>query len=51
MTDDTDTAPAEAVAKREWITPRLELLGTMDEVSTNGAQPPNDFTSPSVAAS
>ena len=49
MTDDTDNA--EPRAKREWITPTLELLGTMDEVSTNGAQPPNDFTSPSVAAS
>ena len=49
MTDDSDkTGP---VTKREWSTPRIELLGTMDEVRTNGAQPPNDFTSPSVAAS
>ena len=49
MAKDTNTDPP--VAKREWTTPRLELLGTMDEVSSNGAQPPNDFTSPSLAAS
>ena len=49
MTNDTDT-PA-PVVKREWITPRLELLGSMDEVRADGAQPPNDFTSPSAAAS
>jgi len=48
--NDDEGAPL-PVAKREWITPRIELLGTMDEVRTNGAQPPNDFTSPSVAAS
>ena len=49
MANDTDTNPPPA--KREWTTPRLELLGTMDEVRADGAQPPNDFTSPSLAAS
>ena len=49
MANDIDANPP--VAKREWTTPRLDLLGTMDEVEANGAQPPNDFTSPSLAAS
>ena len=49
MTIDTDPSPV--VVKREWTTPKLELLGSMEEVRADGAQPPNDFTSPSQAAS
>lgn len=48
----SDTTPATPAEKLAWTTPRLDQLGTVDDINANGAQPPNDGSgSPTNVAS
>ena len=47
-----DVANANGAGKLPWVTPRLELLGSMRDVKADIVQPPNDGSaSPASAAS
>ena len=49
---DTDCNPEAPAEKLAWVTPRLDQLGTVDDINADGAQPPNDGSgSPSNVAS
>ena len=47
-----DVAGANGAGKLPWVTPRLELLGSMRDVKADAPQPSNDLSgSPAFAAS